>query len=56
MTAQGLVIASMWAAGLLGGVVGAVGLVHYGVAYLRLARARRQARGRRHAETAGNGA
>ena len=56
MTTQDLVIASMWAAGLLGGIVGAAGLVYYGIAFLRLARDRRRSRDGERAGTAGRGA
>lgn len=45
MTMQDLVIATLWLAGLAGGIIGAAGLIYYGVAYVRLARDRRRARG-----------
>ncbi len=41
MTVQDLVIATLWLAGLTGGIIGAAGLIYYGIAFLRLARDRR---------------
>ena len=55
MTPLDLVTGALWVAGLAGGVIGFVGLVYYGLAFIRLAMDRRRSHKANHSANVSHG-
>ncbi len=55
MTPLNLATGALWVAGLAGGVIGFVGLVYYGFAFIRLATDRRCPRNANHSTNVSHG-